>query len=185
MKIYTKTGDEGETGLFAGPRVPKDHPRIASYGEVDELNSVLGLVRTETLPAGLDDLLARIQNELFDLGAELATPDAARHGNDRVAEESITALEAAIDHYEDGLTPLKQFILPGGTRGAALLHLARSVCRRAERHTVTLMRTPGEAVSSRVVRYLNRLSDLLFVLARAVNAEAGSGDVPWEQNRPK
>lgn len=184
MKIYTKTGDEGETGLFAGPRVAKDHPRIAAYGAVDELNSVVGLVRTETLPAEIDQLLGRIQNELFDLGAELATPDPTRHGTDRVREESITGLEAAIDHYEEGLVPLKQFILPGGTRGAALLHLARSVCRRAERQTVALLSAPGQVVSSRVLRYLNRLSDLLFVLARAANAEAGRGDIFWAQNRP-
>jgi cob(I)alamin adenosyltransferase len=181
MKIYTKTGDQGQTGLFAGPRVPKDHPRIAAYGEVDELNSVLGLARTEDLPAEMDRQLARIQNELFDLGAELATPEPAKHGTDRVTDKAIAALEQAIDAYVDRLTPLKQFILPGGTRGAAVLHMARSVCRRAERRVVTLLRTPDENVAPPVVRYLNRLSDLLFVMARSANATAGYEDIVWEQ----
>ncbi|MEQ8786943.1 MAG: cob(I)yrinic acid a,c-diamide adenosyltransferase [Pirellulaceae bacterium] len=182
MKIYTKTGDEGETGLFAGPRVAKDHPRIAAYGEVDELNSVLGLARTEDLPVEMDQRLARIQNELFDLGAELATPKPAQPGNERVTDEVVAALESAIDDYEAALPPLKQFILPGGTPGAAVLHMARSVCRRAERRVVTLMRTPGEAVAGRIVRYLNRLSDLLFVMARAANSAAGYEDIVWEKS---
>src|SRR5579883_2858411 len=138
MKIYTKTGDDGQTGLFAGPRVRKDHPRITSYGTVDELNALLGLVRSESPPAGLDLLIERIQNELFDLGAELATPDPERHGLRILGPKQIAALEAAIDLHESHLEPLRQFVLPGGSRTAALLHLARTVCRRAERDVVAL-----------------------------------------------
>jgi cob(I)alamin adenosyltransferase len=184
MKIYTKTGDTGETGVFGGPRVAKDHPRIEAYGTVDELNAVLGLARCEKLPPDVDDLLARIQNELFDVGAELATPRPDALGIARVTPEQAAALERAIDHYEAGLTPLKQFILPGGARSAAWLHVARTVCRRAERRLVTLARqTAGtpEAVSPTLVIYLNRLSDLCFVLARSLNAEAKVPDVAWRK----
>lgn len=179
MKIYTKTGDSGETGLFAGPRVRKDHPRIEAYGTVDELNAVLGLVRTEELPTAVDHLLTAIQNELFALGAELATPDALAHGTATLAEKHIEMLERAIDHYEDALPPLKQFILPGGTRTAALLHIARTVARRAERLVVSLSASPAERIRPQAIIYLNRLSDLLFVLARAVNASSGVADTPW------
>jgi cob(I)alamin adenosyltransferase len=181
MKIYTKTGDTGETGLFAGPRVPKDDLRIAAYGEVDELNTFLGLVRAESPPAEIDQLLARIQNELFCVGAELATPDPAAHGTQIIGEAHIAALEKAIDRYEATLEPLKQFILPGGTKVAAALHLSRSVCRRAERHVVTLSRVTQSPISPNLIRFVNRLSDLLFVLARAANAAAGVQDVPWEK----
>lgn len=181
MKIYTKTGDTGETGLFAGPRVPKDDLRITAYGEVDELNTVLGLVRAESPPTEIDQLLARIQNELFCVGAELATPDPAAHGTQIIGEMHIAALEQAIDRYEATLEPLKQFILPGGTKAASALHLSRSVCRRAERHVVTLSRVSTVPISAALIRYLNRLSDLLFVLARAANAIAGVQDVPWEK----
>ncbi|HEV3417552.1 MAG TPA: cob(I)yrinic acid a,c-diamide adenosyltransferase [Pirellulales bacterium] len=181
MKLYTKTGDGGETGLFGGPRVRKDSPRIEAYGTVDELNTLLGLARAEALPGEIDALLARIQSELFDVGAELATPDPKRHGTALVGAAHIAALESAIDRFEAPLTPLKQFILPGGTRAAAALHIARTVCRRAERRIVTLSHTPGETVSPDVIVYLNRLSDLLFVLARAANAAAGQADVPWEK----
>ncbi|HEV3343201.1 MAG TPA: cob(I)yrinic acid a,c-diamide adenosyltransferase, partial [Pirellulales bacterium] len=167
MKIYTKTGDAGETGLFGGPRVFKDDPRVEAYGDVDELNAVLGLVRCEAIESRIDQLLARIQNELFDLGAELASPEPDRVGTKRVATAQVGALESAIDEYEAGLPPLKTFILPGGVRAAALLHLARTVCRRAERRVVALGRR--EPISAEVVIYLNRLSDLLFVLSRAVN----------------
>ena len=183
MKIYTKTGDAGETGLFAGPRVRKHHPRIEAYGDVDELNSVLGVARAEPLPEPLDTLLATIQNRLFDLGAELATPDPARRGADVIDDEAVAALETAIDAHEARLPKLDTFILPGGSRAAAALHLARAVCRRAERRTITLADLPQEHVSPLAVVYLNRLSDLLFVLARYVNAEAGLGDVRWYSSR--
>ena len=177
MKIYTKTGDRGDTGLFGGPRVRKDDPRIEAYGTVDELNAVLGLVRCEPLEAPLDALLASIQRELFDLGAELATPDPQRLGTHTIAAPHIARLEAAVDQHEAHLEPLKVFILPGGTRAAALLHLARTVCRRAERRLVTL--ADREAISADLIIYLNRLSDLLFVLARSANRSAGLADVPW------
>jgi cob(I)alamin adenosyltransferase len=186
MKIYTKTGDDGETGLFGGPRVRKNCPRIEAYGTVDELNAVVGMVRAQSLsadqrlPADLDGLLARIQNELFDLGAQLATPDPAKFGIAGATEAHVAALEGEIDRYEAELEPLKQFILPGGTPAAAALHLARTVCRRAERCTVTLAET--ETISPGAVIYLNRLSDLLFVLARAANRRAGVADVPWTKS---
>ena len=184
MKIYTKTGDQGETGLFGGPRVGKNDPRIEAYGTVDELNSVLGLVRCEPLPAAVADLIARIQNELFSLGAELATPDPRAQGTALIGPAQSAALEQAIDLFESGLAPLKQFILPGGTRAAAALHLARTVCRRAERRLVALRRAAAEPVSGELVVYLNRLGDLLFVLARAVNSAAGVADVPWQKPGP-
>ncbi len=181
MKIYTKTGDDGETGLFAGPRVKKDDPRIEAYGTVDELNSVLGLVRCEKPPTEIDQLLARVQNELFDLGAELATPDPKSRGTNLVSAQHIDALEKAIDKFDTDLSPLKTFILPGGTKPAAWLHLARTVCRRAERRVVTLGDEPNANLSPLAVIYLNRLSDLLFVLARAANQLAGIDDVKWER----
>jgi cob(I)alamin adenosyltransferase len=180
MKIYTKTGDEGETGLFGGPRVRKDAPRIEAYGAVDELNAVLGLVRAEPLPADIDALLATIQNELFDLGAELATPDPAKMGVGALGPSQIAKLEAAIDRHEALLPPLKQFVLPGGSRAAAALHVGRTVCRRAERRAITLASV--ERISPQLIVYLNRLSDLLFVLARAVNHAAGLPDVPWQKS---
>ncbi|HEY2839468.1 MAG TPA: cob(I)yrinic acid a,c-diamide adenosyltransferase [Pirellulales bacterium] len=179
MKIYTKTGDDGTTGLFGGPRVSKDAPRIEAYGAVDELNAVVGLARTEPMSAQLDVLLARVQNELFDLGAELATPDPVAKGTALLGGSQIATLEAAIDLYEEQLEPLRQFILPGGCPAAALLHLARTVCRRAERRIITLAAT--EAVRNELVVYVNRLSDLLFVLARAANHLAGERDVPWRK----
>jgi cob(I)alamin adenosyltransferase len=181
MKIYTRTGDTGDTGLFGGPRVRKDAPRIEAYGTVDELNAVLGLARAEALPADIDATLARIQNELFDLGAELATPEPAKLNLPTLSAAHVTTLEGEIDRYEALLEPLKQFILPGGTRGAAQLHVARTCCRRAERRLITL--TGLETVSPVLVVYLNRLSDLLFVLSRAVNHLAGQPDVPWSKSR--
>jgi cob(I)alamin adenosyltransferase len=184
MKIYTKTGDAGQTGLYGGGRVRKDAPRIEAYGTVDELNAVLGVVRAEALPADIDALLARIQHDLFAVGAELATVNPADMGTGTIGAADIAALEAAIDLYESRLTPLKQFILPGGTRSASLLHLARTVCRRAERRVVRLAaESSHEKVSGDLVIYLNRLSDLLFVLARATNAAAGQPDVPWQHGR--
>lgn len=181
MRIYTRTGDAGETGLFAGGRVPKDHPRVTACGDVDELNAALGVAITLD-PAGAEgDLLAAIQRDLFAIGSELATPDPAKvpPGASRpfVGDARIVALERAIDAREEGLAPLREFILPGGTPGAAAFHLARTVCRRAERAVVRLSRE--SAVSPDVLRYLNRLSDLLFVLARAANARAGVRDVTW------
>lgn len=181
MKIYTKTGDDGTTGLFGGPRLRKDAPRIEAYGTVDELNAVLGLARAEQPPLEIDNLLAEIQHELFGLGAELATPQAAAKGVPTITQQHVAALEAAIDWHDGPLPPLKQFILPGGTRAAALLHVARTVCRRAERCAVTLAADANEPISQQTIIYLNRLSDLLFVLARAANAAAGVPDVPWDQ----
>lgn len=181
MKIYTKTGDQGDTGLFGGPRVRKDDARIEAYGTVDELNAVLGQVRAEGVSAEMDGLLAGIQNDLFDVGAELATPDTTNRKIPTVDDSSITRLELAIDRYELTLPPLRQFILPGGCAAAAALHVARTVCRRAERRLVTLMQKPAERVPQNVLVYLNRLSDLLFVLARAANHEASVPDVAWEQ----
>ena len=181
MKIYTKTGDRGETGLFGGPRVSKDAPRIEAYGTVDELNSLLGVTRAQQVPADVDALLQQIQNDLFALGAQLATPDPAAHHTGMVGSPQIVALEKAIDRFEERLEPLTQFILPGGTPAAAHLHLARTVCRRAERRVVTLARESNEPIAVEIIVYLNRLSDLLFVLARAVNREAGLGDVPWQK----
>lgn len=182
MKIYTKTGDQGDTGLFGGPRVAKNDARIEAYGTVDELNSVLGVARAADLPSGIDKLIERIQNELFSLGAQLATPDPAAHQTALVGPTQISALETAIDQYEAGLEPLKQFILPGGTTAAAHLHLARTVCRRAERRLVTLVQTSPQPIAGDLVIYLNRLSDLLFVLARAANRASGTPDVPWRKS---
>ncbi len=181
MKIYTKTGDTGETGLFAGPRVRKDDPRIEAYGAVDELNAVLGLARCEKPPVEIDELLAQVQNELFDVGAELSTPDPISRGTNFVGEPQIAALEKTIDDFEAKLSPLRTFILPGGSSLAAWLHFARTVCRRAERRVVTLGAEVSNKVSPFVVIYLNRLSDLLFVLARAVNQSASVDDVQWRK----
>jgi cob(I)alamin adenosyltransferase len=181
MKIYTKTGDQGDTGLYGGGRVRKDDARIEAYGTVDELNAVLGVCRAAGLPPEIERLLTRIQNELFDVGAELATRDPAAMGTVAVSPRRIAALEAAIDQHEETLAPLKTFILPGGTPGAAALHHARTVCRRAERRVTTLAARPDEGLSPAIVIYLNRLSDLLFVLARAANAAVGVPDVKWER----
>ena len=180
MKIYTKTGDQGDTGLFGGPRVRKDHLRIEAYGSVDELNAVLGLVRSEIPPEEIDSLLKSIQNSLFNLGAELASPDPARTGVAVVGPAQVQTLERAIDLFEGRLPPLKNFILPGGCRAAAQMHLARTVCRRAERRLVAL--AAAESISGELIVYLNRLSDLLFVLARELNRASGQGDVPWKKD---
>jgi cob(I)alamin adenosyltransferase len=182
VKIYTKTGDEGETGLFGGGRVPKDDPRVRAYGDVDELNAALGLAASFDPQAFDASLLQTIQRDLFTIGAQLATPDPARLAkaladSGAIEDEQVAALEAAIDRHEATLEPLKSFILPGGTQKAAAFHLARTVCRRAERNVVTLARASD--VSPMIVKYLNRLSDLLFVLARAANAAASKPDIPW------
>lgn len=179
MKIYTRTGDDGTTGLFGGARVAKDDPRVDAYGTVDETNAVLGMARAASLPPEIDAVLAKVQDELFVLGAELSC--VAGHEDKLkltlLGPPHAQALERAIDTAEHGLPPLKSFVLPGGTPGAAALHLARTVCRRAER---ALLRARREApVREELVVYLNRLSDLLFVLARRANHVAGVADVPW------
>jgi cob(I)alamin adenosyltransferase len=181
MKIYTKTGDSGSTGLFGGPRVAKDDGRIEAYGTIDELNAALGMARAAGLDAELDDQLARIQSELFSLGAELATPDPEAHGLRLIGAAHIERLERTIDRHESGLQPLRQFVLPAGSPAATQLHLARAICRRAERRVVTLMANSEWPVSDTPLIYLNRLSDLLFVLSRVANARAGVAEVPWSK----
>ncbi|HET9384811.1 MAG TPA: cob(I)yrinic acid a,c-diamide adenosyltransferase [Gemmatimonadales bacterium] len=176
MKIYTKTGDAGETGLFGGGRVPKDDPRVQAYGQVDELNATLGFAAALD-PAGFEsEFLESVQRDLFAIGAELATPNAAKL-RAQVDAGRVGAIEQVIDRHEATLAPLKNFILPGGTLKAAALHLARTVCRRAERTVVTLAR--DEQINPTIIHYLNRLSDVLFVLARAVNKQAGRADIVW------
>lgn len=178
MKIYTKTGDEGETGLFGGQRVSKASDRVEAYGEVDELNSVLGVVRASgTFGPPLDALMQTIQSRLFDVGAELANPKGKALGIALVDDEDVLALEDAIDLAESELPALRTFVLPGGTPHSAQLHLARTVCRRAERRVVSL--SANDPVRPDLLRYLNRLSDLFFVLARLANHRAGVADVPW------
>lgn len=182
-RIYTKSGDGGETGLGDGTRVPKDHPRVTAYGEVDELNAVLGLALTCGPGCPEADLLRAIQNDLFDVGADLCVPGPDRPDQPpalRVTAAQAERLERAIDRLNERLRPLTSFVLPGGTAAAAHLHLARTVCRRAERAVVTLMRT--EPVNPQVLIYLNRLSDLLFVLARVANDD-GRADVLWVPGR--
>jgi cob(I)alamin adenosyltransferase len=181
VKIYTGTGDEGDTGLLGGPRVRKTSPRTEAIGTVDELNAALGLVATEELSPGTAELLMRIQGELFEMGAELASTDPLRHGTRTLGEAQIMALEQAIDAGQGELPPLRQFILPGGIRAAALLHAARSICRRAERRVIALMDGSPEPISPLLIIYLNRLGDLLFVLARQANFRARRGDVLWEK----
>ncbi len=182
MKIYTKTGDDGGTALFAGPRVSKDHPRIEAYGAVDELNAVLGMARSESsLPDDINALLAEIQHTLFAVGAELATPEPQKHGTALVTVAQTEWLERAIDEHESRLPPLRQFILPGGTPAAAALHMARTVCRRAERRIVTLGQVSEATISPHVIAWINRLGDLLFVLARSANSAAGVPDVAWQK----
>jgi cob(I)alamin adenosyltransferase len=178
MKIYTRTGDAGETSLFGGQRVSKADSRVDAYGEVDELNAWIGLVRAAGLDRDLDDPLVRIQQDLFALGARLADP--GEHMTDRAAKASlgdadIFRLEQLIDRLESELPPLRRFILAGGSPAGAALHVARTVCRRAERRMVSL-RPPPDAV---LIKYVNRLSDLLFVLARVVNHRRGAPEVEW------
>jgi len=182
MKIYTKGGDSGETSLFGGVRVKKSAPRVCAYGEVDELNSVLGVAITEIAEDDLHVMLRVIQSSLFDLGGELATPQVDERadrgkGVPRVSERDIVELEGWIDALETELTPLRNFVLPGGAKGAALLHLGRTVCRRAERNVIAL--ATHERVAPLVVKYLNRLSDLLFVMARVVNRRADVEEPQW------
>lgn len=181
MKIYTKTGDAGMTGLFAGPRVSKSDLRICAYGTVDELNAVLGTVRASGVPEDLDKILEKVQVDLFSIGAELSTPDPDANGVRFLTQSDIDRLESWIDIHEESLPPLKQFILPGGSLGAAMLHWGRTVCRRAEREVVDLAAQPEVADCSTIIIYLNRLSDLLFVVARRANQMAGQCDVPWKR----
>lgn len=181
MKIYTKTGDAGETGLFGGGRVPKDHSRVQAYGDVDELNSALGVVRATQPVHFMDDLFEGIQRDLFALGGQLATPDPARVREAlekaELTEERVKRFEVIIDSADQELPPLKAFVLPAGTPKAAALHLARTVCRRAERSVVRL--SHEAEVPELFLVYLNRLSDLLFALARLANHRDGAGDVTW------
>ena len=188
MKIYTRTGDDGETSLLGGRRVRKDDLRIEAIGSVDELNASLGLVRVELgrsgiAPDGLDAEIGEMQHRLFDLGAELAAGAARAAGGGVPDATDIAQLEAMIDRYEAQLEPLRAFILPGGTPAASQLHLARCVCRRSERRLVHLAAV--EKVRGELLQYVNRLSDLLFVLARAVNRANRVADVQWEQRRPQ
>jgi cob(I)alamin adenosyltransferase len=188
-RIYTRTGDAGTTALASGERRSKADLRIEAYGTVDETNACIGLARLHTAD-GLDDVLARVQNDLFDLGADLATPPADATADPpareplRIVPAQVARLEADIDALNDRLTPLRSFVLPGGTPAAAHLHLARTVCRRAERLAVALAAEPDERVGEPALQYLNRLSDLLFVAARVANAD-GAADVLWVpgQNR--
>jgi cob(I)alamin adenosyltransferase len=176
-RIYTRTGDTGTTGLGDGSRVPKDNPRVEAYGEVDELNCVIGMVLAlPRLPRAIVTCLTELQHDLFDLGGELSIP-----GHRLIHDAAIDRLESALDDFNAGLPALKEFILPGGGRAAAACHLARAVCRRAERRVWTLMRT--EQVAPQVPRYLNRLSDLLFVLARVLARRERGSEVLWKRDR--
>lgn len=180
MKIYTRAGDAGETGLLGGRRVRKSIRRVAAYGEVDELSASLGLVRAALADADLAAILVEVQRDLFALGAQIADvrPEAVQRAEKAVFPEGkVTAIERAIDRAEAELLPLRQFLLPGGCEAGARLHLARTVCRRAERRVVAL--AEQEEVPSAILAYMNRLSDLLFVLARLANQRAGSADIPW------
>jgi cob(I)alamin adenosyltransferase len=186
-RIYTRTGDKGTTALAAGGRRPKHDLRIEAYGTVDETNACIGLVRLHTAGEDIDGMLGRIQNDLFDLGADLATVETDKplpYEPLRITQGQVDRLEQEIDHLNGELSVLRSFVLPGGTPAAAALHLARTVCRRAERLTVALMDRPDETVSPEAVKYLNRLSDFLFVASRYVN-DKGALDVLWVpgQNR--
>ena len=177
-KITTRTGDKGETGLGDGSRVPKDHPRVVALGDVDELNSALGVLLAEELPEELRAALAPVQQDLLDLGGELSIP-----GHTLLKPERVGVLEKTTEKWNAELAPLKEFILPGGSRAAAAAHLARTVCRRAERSVVALARK--DKVSEGARQYLNRLSDLLFVAGRTLNSAAGVGDVQWRHQRKR
>jgi len=181
MKVYTRTGDDGTTALFGGDRVGKNHPRIAAYGTVDETNAAVGMARTDlnntVWAKRTDGMLGRIQEELFVLGGDLASPGDVKYRVPRIEAHHVTALESEIDDLETDLPPLKHFILPGGHPAAAALHVARTICRRAERETIEA--AESESISVEAIHYLNRLSDFFFVLARWVNHEAGVADAEW------
>lgn len=181
MKIYTKTGDAGQTGLFGGGRVSKDDPRVEAYGDVDELNAFLGMARAVEVMQRIDEVLVPIQRDLFSIGSLLATPDLQKMHDHlakaQIDDSRIRDLEHAIDDCDSELEPLRAFIVPGGTQKASALHIARTVCRRAERRVISLQR--DVEIPGIVVVYLNRLSDLLFSLARVANARGGAGEVTW------
>jgi cob(I)alamin adenosyltransferase len=183
-RIVTRTGDDGTTGLASGDRITKNHARVAALGDVDELNSTIGVLLAETLPNEIRDALLRVQHDLFDLGGELSLP-----GHALISNTHLLRIEELVTRFNAGLPSLKEFVLPGGTRPAALAHTSRTVCRRAERTLVTLMNEENGTDSDTgkklqlPVQYLNRLSDLLFILARALNQSGGSGDVLWQQGR--
>jgi cob(I)alamin adenosyltransferase len=181
VKIYTRTGDTGETALFGGGRVSKDHPRTSAYGDVDELNSAIGVVRATAPAEVFDELLDGIQRDLFAIGGRLATPEpekvAKAIAKAVLPPQRVASFEQAMDDAESELPPLRAFVLPGGTPKAAALHLARTVCRRAERSVVRLARE--DSAPAEILVYLNRLSDLLFTLARLANHRAGVGDITW------
>ena len=179
MKIYTRAGDRGETGLIGGLRVPKDHPRVEAYGAIDEANAILGVVLNRLREPDLAEILAEVQRDLFVIGALLATPPESRSRKsvEAIDESRITQLERWIDAADQELPPLRNFVLPGGTEAAALLHQARTVVRRAERRCVGIVEGAGSDGSA--LRYLNRLSDFLFVMARLVNRRGGAGDRIW------
>ncbi len=177
-KIYTRTGDDGSTGLGDGTRVAKDSARVDAYGTIDELNSTIGVVLACDIPDGVRETLTQVQHDLFDLGGELCIP-----GMEMVHGADIDRLEHMLDGFNEDLPSLKEFILPGGGMAAAQCHIARTVCRRAERKTVTLAR--HETVRAEAVRYLNRLSDLLFVIARVLARASGHGEVLWQHERRK
>jgi len=177
-KITTRTGDAGETGLGDGSRVAKDSPRVQALGDVDELNSAIGLMLAEEVPQALREAFSQVQQDLLDLGGELSIP-----GHELLKPARVDALEAATEAWNGELAPLKEFILPGGTRAAAAAHLARTICRRAERSVVSLGRK--DKVSAAARRYLNRLSDLLFVAARMLNRHSGQNDVQWRHEKTK
>lgn len=179
MKIYTKTGDDGTTGLLGPDRVRKDDRRIDAYGTVDELNAAIGVARAANPGPNVDASLARVQNDLFVLGSALADPSPDGPFFHAVTPEHVAWLERQIDTLQEALPALTQFILPGGTPAAAQTHLARTICRRAERLVVSLMSQDDQHVSESVLVYLNRLSDALFVIARAINQNAGVSDIPW------
>jgi cob(I)alamin adenosyltransferase len=178
-KIYTRRGDDGSTGLFGGPRVRKDDLRVAAYGDIDELNSALGVAREEVPAGDLRAIIDALQSELFTLGAQLATPDAEAAPKEvpRITAEQIDRLEREIDRLTEELPPMKNFILPGGSRSGAALHFCRTVCRRAERKVVEL--AESSPVPEEALAYVNRPSDLLFVVARAANLRAGGREIPW------
>jgi cob(I)alamin adenosyltransferase len=186
VKIYTRRGDAGQTDLFGGERIAKDALRVAAYGDVDELNALLGLAVASGADPALEDSLRTIQNALFDLGASLATPDAGHRKKaavEGVGSSDVDVLEALIDRLDGSLEKLTAFILPGGSLSAAAFHVARTGCRRAERTVVRLAGVEGESVEETSIRYLNRLSDLLFVMARHENARQGISDVAWSRRQ--
>jgi cob(I)alamin adenosyltransferase len=178
MAIYTRTGDHGETDLLGGVRVPKDSPLLEVCGDLDELNALLGLARCESLPKGAEALLEQIQLRLFDVGAELVAVGSGQSPATKIGAPEVAAIEQVIDQYEAAMEPVTAFILPVGSRAAATLHFARAVCRRAERNLVSLAKTRPRAFAPELLIYVNRLSDLLFVLARAANGHANIDDTP-------